>query len=109
MLRKCYGCEIFQEFNRWNKTDKEELVYKKLSEWINSLPSIMKSEELMRIFTDSFRSHIKKYWKINNFDTEILKKKDWNFVEILDNKNMNCNSMPFHVKKIFPVINKKQH
>ena len=47
MLGKCYGYKIFHEFNSWSKTDKEELVYKKLSEWINSLPSIIKSEELI--------------------------------------------------------------
>ena len=47
MLGKCYGYKIFQEFDSWSKTDKEELVYKKLSEWINSLPSIIKSEELI--------------------------------------------------------------
>lgn len=42
------------------------------------------------MFTDSFKSYKKENWKIDNLNTQVLrgKKKDWNFVEVLDNKNI---------------------
>lgn len=73
------------------------------------MTSIIRSEELVSMFTDLLKLSIKENQKIKYLDIQIPRKKNWNFGEILDSKNIIAvQRLPESMWRLFSMINKYQ-